>query len=566
MENGKRKQQGFLQGAAILVASTVIVKIIGAIFKIPLSNLIGDLGFGYFSSAYDLFLPIYSLSMAGLPVAVSRMVAENIASKRYKESRKTFSIAKRAFLVTGLLGFIIMLAAIFPFVRITGSDSGSIYSMVAIAPALLFCCIMSAYRGYYEGLRNMYPTAVSDVIEALGKLIIGYGFAFIALKITSSVAWAAAGAMLGITVGTLLGAIYLYIYNKRRGDNVTEEELALSPQPQSSKKILKLLVAIAVPVVISSLATNIASMIDVTLVKWQLKNIVESHGDMLRDMYSASIADYNSTAREALANNEIPTFLYGVRSKAYTLYNLMPTITSVLGVGAIPVLTTAWVQKNKPEIKRNIELILKTTAIIAMPVGFGMVALSGGIMSLLYKSTASFEIGGPMLSILGIAAIFAGFTAPLTSMLQAIGKQTVPVKNIAIGATIKIVVNLIFVGIPSVNIMGAPLGTACCYFYISAANLFCLVKYSGVRPGFKKSLIVPAVSGIICGAAAYLCDLLLKGFISSGGLRTVISIAVAAVFYLLALVLLRCLEKNDVLSLPKGEKLVKTLEKLKIIR
>ncbi len=566
MEGSKRKQQGFLQGAAILVASTVIVKIIGAIFKIPLSNLIGDLGFGYFSSAYDLFLPIYSLSMAGLPVAVSRMVAENIAAKSYNDAKKTFSIAKRAFLVTGLLGFIIMLGAIFPFVRITGSDSGSIYSMLAIAPALLFCCIMSAYRGYYEGLRNMYPTAVSDVIEALGKLIIGYGFAFIALKLTSSVAWAAAGAMLGITLGTLLGAVYLYIYDKRRGDNITKEELALAPKPQSSKKTLKLLVAIAVPVVISSLATNLASMIDVTLVKWQLKNIVESHGEMLRGMYSASIADYNASAKEALTNTEIPTFLYGVRSKAYTLYNLMPTITAVLGVGAIPVLTTAWVQKDKPEIKRNIELILKTTAIIAMPVGFGMVALSSGIMSLLYNSTASYEIGGPMLSILGIAAIFAGFTAPLTSMLQAIGKQTVPVKNIAIGAAIKIVVNLIFVGIPQINIMGAPLGTACCYFYISSANLFCLVKYSGVRPKFNKSLIAPALSGVVCGASAFVCDLLLKSVISSGGLRTIISIAVAAVFYLFALVLFRCLEKSDILSLPKGEKLLKTLEKLKIIR
>ena len=568
MENQKRKQQGFLQGAAILVLSTVIVKIIGAIFKIPLSNLIGDLGFGYFSSAYDLFLPIYSLSMAGLPIAVSRMVAENIAKKKYKEARKTFSVAKKAFWVTGLCGFAIMLLAIYPFLFITGSDRHSVYSMIAIAPALIFCCIMSAYRGYYEGLRNMYPTAISDIIEALGKLIIGYGFAYAFLKITGSVALAAAGAMLGITIGTALGALYLYIHDRRKGDMITEEELLLSPEPDSGRYILKCLVAIAVPVVISSLTTNITSLIDVTMVKAQLSHIMKTDGGVIRDMYAASIKDYNAGVKAAdmLKDSDMPTFLYGVRSKAFTLYNLMPTITSVLGVGAIPVLTTAWVEKNREDIKKNIEIILKTTAVIAMPVGFGLIALSDGIMGLLYTSVASVEIGGKMLRLLGIATIFAGFTVPLTSMLQAIGKQTVPVKNIAVGACLKILVNFIFVGVPQINIIGAPIGTICCYGYISIANFVCLVKYSGVMPALKKTLAVPLLSGVLCGAGAFLCNAVLSKFTSGGRLTTLLSIVVAAVIYLFSLIIFKCIEKNDILSLPKGEKFAKVLEKLKIIR
>ena len=161
MPNKTRKQQSFEYGAVILLCSTMIVKLIGAIFKIPLSNLIGDLGFGYFSSAYDLFTPIYSLSMAGLPIAVSRLVAEHMAAGRYKDVRRSLSVTKKAFFVTGFAGLLLMLILIYPFVRITDQTGKTVYSLFAIAPSLLFCCIMSTYRGYYEGLRNMYPTAFS---------------------------------------------------------------------------------------------------------------------------------------------------------------------------------------------------------------------------------------------------------------------------------------------------------------------------------------------------------------------------------------------------------------------
>ena len=161
MPENKRKQQSFEYGAMILLTSTVLVKLIGAIFKIPLSNLIGDLGFGYFSSAYDLFTPIYTLAMAGLPIAVSRVVAEHMAVGKYRDVKNALHVTKKIFLITGLSGLVIMLLLIYPFVKITDPTGETIYSLFAIAPSLLFCCTMSTYRGYYEGLRNMYPTALS---------------------------------------------------------------------------------------------------------------------------------------------------------------------------------------------------------------------------------------------------------------------------------------------------------------------------------------------------------------------------------------------------------------------
>lgn len=557
----KRKQQSFEYGAIILIAATALVKIIGAIFKIPLSNLIGDLGFGYFSSAYDLFLPIYSLAMAGLPIAVSRIVAENMAVGRFKDVRQTLKIARRAFLVSGIIGFTVMLALIQPFVKLTDPTGKTIYSIFAIAPNLIFCCIMSTYRGYYEGLRNMYPTAFSNVIEALGKLILGYGFAFIAMKLTNNVAYAAAAAMLGITVGSMCAALYLRLTYKFKGDKITEDELDSSPTAIPVKSALKGLILIAVPVVLTSLANNVASLIDVSMVKLQLSNLVKNSADFIREMYAESISDFNSTAASELTDGGIPTFLYGIRGKAFTLYNLIPTITSVLGVSALPVLASSWVTKDKPAIKKNIDSIIKMTALIAMPAGIGLAAISGPVMALLYKSTASVQIGGPMLSIFGIAAVFAGLSLPITSMLQAIGKQNIPVINIAIGAVIKIIVNYVLVGIPSINILGAPIGTLSCYLFIFFANIICLIKFTGVVPSIIKVFIKPLISSVLCGLAA----LLVTSF-SDSRIITLASIIVAGVVYLVSLVILNAFEEEDFTTIPMGKRLVKFCKRYKILR
>lgn len=567
MQENKRKHQSFQYGAIILLCSTMLVKVIGAIFKIPLSRLIGDLGFGYFDSAYQLFTPIYTLAMAGLPIAISRVVAERMQQAKYRDVRKSLKVTKKIFLITGFSAFILMLLLIYPFVSFTDATGKTIYSLFAIAPSLLFCCIMSAYRGYYEGLRNMYPTAVSDVIESLGKLILGYGFAYIVMKVSGDVALAAAGAMLGIMFGGILSATFLTLRYRLKGDSITEAELQNSPEPQSSKKIAKTIIMIAIPVVLASLANSVSSLVDVSMVKWQLTNMMGNFADDIRALYQSSIADYNAiqyaNKMPALINEEIPTFLYGIRGKAFTLYNLVPTITSVLGVSALPVLTSFWAKGkgDKALLKRNIESTLKFTALISMPAGFGLLALGPEIMGLMYNTVASVEIGGVMLRIYGLTAIFAGLAIPMISMLQAIGKEKISLRNVAIGAVLKVVFNFVFVGIPTINIKGAAIGTFVSYLFIFFANLLSLIKYTGVKPNIFKTIIKPFISAAFCAVSTIILNLS-----SLGNLGTIVEIVVAAIVYLVVLIILNTFEADDVLSLPKGDKILKLFIKLKIIR
>ncbi len=565
------KPQNFEHSAVILLAAALIVKVIGAIFKIPLARTLDNVGFGYFASAYDIYIPVYTLSMAGLPIAVSRLVAENMAAGRYKDAKKTLKIAKKLFCLLGILGVSAMLLAIYPFVKITtdgGASAGYTAACVAaIAPAIFFCSVMSSYRGYYEGLRNMYPTAISEVIEALGKLILGFGIAFVVLKITNSTGFAAAGALLGIMIGTFAAGVFLSLRHKISGDGITREMLETAPKSRSSKTITRMLIAIAIPIALSSLASNITLIIDTVMVKWQLKNVMDSSFDYISQLYANSIKDYNASVKfeEMLTASNMPTFLYGVRAKAYTIYNLIPTLTTTLGIGAIPILTTAWVKKDMRLVKHNIESILRTTAIIAVPAGIGVMAISKYVMGLLYGDVASVEIGGPILTVLGVAAVFSGVSVPITSMLQAIGKPMVPVKNIAIGASLKVIVNLLLVGRPSVNIKGAPVGTMVCYGYIFFANIICLIKYSGVKPNLFSVIGKPLIASFACGTAAYVVSELVGGSFNSNLIIVGASMLVAVVVYLVAIFALRTLTAEDIESFPKGKSISKLLKKLRII-
>ncbi len=555
MQENKRKQQSFEYGAMILLCSTVLVKIIGAIFKIPLSRLWEDeLGFGYFSSAYALFTPIYTLAMAGLPIAISRFVANGIQQGKYNDVRSALRVTKKLFTITGLTGFILMLILAYPFVKLTDESGATIYSIVAIAPALFFCCIMSVYRGYYEGLRNMYPTAASDVIEALGKLILGLGFAYLVMRYTDNQALSAAGAMLGIVIGGAASATFLTLRYRLKGDGITAEELNNAPKAQHDKTISKTIVLIAIPVVLASLANTVSSFVDVFLVKWQLTGMMDGHFENIKNLYDGYV-------RSNIKPEELPTYLYGVREKAFTLYNLIPTITSVLGVSALPVLATAWSKSDKKLLKRNIESGLKLTSVISMPAGLGFVFLGPAIMELIYDTPASVAIGGDMLRIYGLTAMFAGLAIPMISMLQAIGKEKISLRNVAIGAALKVIVNFIFVGIPTINIKGAAIGTFVSYLFIFISNLLSLIEYTGVRPNLWKTILKPFIAALFCGISTVILNLS-----SMGKIGTVLEIGLAAVVYLVALILLNTFEADDVISLPKGEKILGVFTKLKIIR
>ena len=585
MSSDVKKQQSFLHGSVILIAATVLAKIIGAIYRIPLTNLLDSDGMGYYSTAYDLYVPMYSIAMAGLPIAISRMVAEYVTKNRYKDVTKTLHAAQVIFLVTGSIAFILLILLAFLStgrlsITIFGFNIGKFFEsfnrntlipILAIAPSILFCCLMSAYRGYFEGLGNMTPTGVSEVIEASGKLIFGYTLAFFILKTTGNTFYAAAGALIGVTIGELFCTLYLFFFYKRtKWKYISKDEYDSSPEPDRLKKYISAIILIAIPIVLGSLVNHITSLIDVVMVQKQLANGIRKAPGVFEANYATYIKDmtikYAKENKDFVITTDLPVSLYGChRGFAFSIYNLIPVLTSTLGVSAIPVLARAWTLNDKKEVRTNVQTMLRTVAIIAIPCGMGIIALAKPILSLLYSSKSAIDIAAPNLQILGLCAIFAGINAPLVNMLQAIGKVNVPLRNIAVGAVFKIVCNFILVGIPEINIHGVPIGTTVCYAYICIANLISLAKYSNVKFDYYSTLVKPFLAGFGCGAVAFVVNFFVNSVLPRK-IATIVSIGAAGVCYLFLLALFNVIKEEDVLTLPMGTKISSTLKKFKIIR
>lgn len=548
-----KKQSNLQNGAAILLVTAVVTKIIGAFFKIPLASAscLGDMGFGYFSSAYDLFSPIYSLAVTGLPVAVSKTVSEYAAKSRYKDVRSALFHSLRLYTAVGAICTAVLTAAVIPFVRLTDSASNNMYAFFALAPSLFFCCVISAYRGYYEGLLNMRPAAFSELAEAFCKLFLGYFAAYLTVKLTGDAALGAAAAISGITVGTAAAAVYLRLYNKIKGDGITKRQIAESPQAERNSVAVKGLILISLSVAAASLSGNIPLIADAVTVKRSLSGLDYEALCNIRNIYAA---DYSAAD---ISVSQLPTFLYGVKSKAYTLYNLVPSFVSVLAVGAVPVISASFASNNTERLNININSALKLSAVISFPAGVGLIVLNGRITALLYGG--AYPKGAAfMAALFGAAALFAGPAVLLTAALQAVGKQNRALVSIAIGTVVKLCVNFT-AGIERVNINGAALGTLAFYASVCFLNLLTLIRIKTV-PDIIKSIIKPFAAAAVCGAAAYIVSLA-----GTGKTVTVFAIFIAALAYLIMLCALKVLTESDFYLLTKSETALKFCKKHRII-
>lgn len=578
-----------LNGALVLVAATLLVKIIGAIYKIPLSNMIGTVGRGYYDAAYNIYLPIYTISMAGLPVAVSKMVSEQVALGHYSDARRIFKVSSRIFLITGTLGLIVLLLLAYPYAALS-KNLPTIPAIITIAPSIFFCCLMSIFRGYYEGLRKMTPTAISQVFEALGKLVFGIVLAKLVInrglaqfqntgevfgKAASSLEeaysaiypYAAAAAALGVTLGTVLGVIYLFVLYKIKGDEITREEIVNSPKPEQSNVIAKKLIKFAIPVATSSLIFSITNMIDSVMVQNRLQTAIDKDLSFIKNAYALSIQTGN------VLDRDLKTFLFGAYSLSLDFKNLVPNLAMALGISAIPALSAAWAIKNRDEIRISVESVIRVILLISFPAGIGMAVLSEPILSLLYsrgESAAAIPITAPILTVYGFSVFIMALSTPMTNMLQAIGKPMVPLKALTVGAVAKIIINYVLVGIPSININGAVVGTIACYVIILGISLWSLIRTTGVKINIMSVAVKPLICAALCGGSAFISYSLLNRFISFGSadsivnsktLSTFIAIGIAAVIYLISLLLIKGIAKDDIIMLPKGEKIAKTLEK-----
>ncbi len=581
------KSQSLLSGAFILVVATVLVKVIGALFKIPLSMLIGEVGRGYFSTAYEIYTPLYSISMAGLPVAVSRLVAKERSLGHFRDVRMIRRVARRLFLLMGVLGTVLLLLIAYPYTKFVVGYVENIYCVLAIAPSIFFCCCMSTYRGYYEGMQNMVPTAISEVIEVVGKLVVGLGASYILLKselakfeagkpvfgairatqedaLAAIYPFAAATAVLGVTSGTILGLIYLVVRHKLAGDGITKAELLASPKPESGRALAKIIVMTALPIAASSLVTNITNLIDAATIQNRLKYAVEKAPDVIYALYGTEFETMK------VADSQIVKYIYGIYNEVLDFKNLIPTITMTLGISAIPVLSAAWANHQRHDIKVAVESVIRVTMLISLPTGFGLAAVSYSLLDTFYPA-ATASIGSSILAVYGCTIFIFAVSSPITSMLQGLGRTDIPLKSLIVGAVIKIVLNYVLIGNPHININGAPIASIACYLVVVIINMYSIIKITGVRINLMSVFVKPCICSVISAVIAFLTNSVFSRFLGSLGnpdsmingntVALAIAVIAAVIAYVITILLFKGISKDDLMMIPKGEKIAEALEK-----
>ena len=546
MKSNFKENQMLSHGAYIMLFTAILTKLIGALFKIPLSQdyCLGDLGFGYFSAAYDLYTPISTLAISGFPLAISRIIASYIAQNKYAEIKEAFRCSKKILLIISIVEFVVIAIIIVPFSKLTDTTGNGIYSLIAILPTVVISSVISLYRGYFEGFSNMKPPAISNIIEALGKLILGFSFAIITLKLTHNVAFAAAAALFGISVGLFVST--LYIFKKYRKDIKGIDFENYSLKEDFDKKFLyKKIFSVIVPVGLASLAGSFVVLIDTLTVRAQLTFAMGTNSSFFSYIYRPLIEETNITKIEFL-----PTVLYGIKGKAFTLFNIIITLAMSLGISAVPAVAKFKAQNNKTEMINSADSSLKITTMICFPVAAGFISVGSKIMSLLYGDGVSAQIGAKMLMIYGFATVFAGVSIVLGNILQGMGAYSHVFRNIILGILLKIILNFILTEITVLNIYGCCFSTLICYIFIFTLHLITFYKNSNKLP-CTSIFIKPFFAAIICGAVAYI-----GSNFSENKVIFLLWVLVSGIVYFVFLFVLKFFNPQDFEVLPFSQKLL----------
>ncbi len=589
MKDTENKSKGFLQGALVLGIANLLVKVIGACFKIPLVNILGDDGMGYFNVAYQIYTFMFIVATAGFPTAISKMVAEAKAKDNEKDAKRIFHTAFTFLAIIGFIGTVILFVFDKPLANMMNIPDSAL-GIKTIAPAVFFVSMACAYRGYFQGRQEMVPTAFSELIEATGKAVIGLvaaGF-FINLAVDGSISsafnavtktiqskhiqtvYASSGAILGVTIGTLCSFLLLtsiYLFTKRKRDRAIDINSTVRPY----RTILKELILIAIPITIGASVSSLTTLIDMATISRRLVIRPEAF-DRYAFMFSEGTEFFKKAMEEGWQGAELLTqkaaSLYGMYSgKALTMFNLPLTLVVALGISVVPAISAALTRKDKVEAARVTESTIRIASLFAAPCTVGMAILSKEVLYILFTSYNAYSV----LAILAIAIIPVAIVSVTNAILQAYGRVYYPVITMIIGGLAKVVFNFFF--IPYLGIDGAPVGTLLCYLIIAVLNMRGIIKITGIKFNLKEFFIRPILAALIMGAVGFVLTTFLpieSLSVSLGSsifkLITVAELGVCVVVYGLAIFAVKAVKEEDILNLPKGEKLLETAKKLHLIK
>lgn len=541
-------QKNFVKGAAILGGLGLFSKVIGAVYTIATTYFIGESGMAYYGRAFPIYTFLLAFSSAGLPVAIAKLVAERATLGDYKAAYAVFRRALKAMFIIGLFTTVIMIVFSGQIAAALGSPDTK-FSIMALGPSLFFVSVMSAYRGYFQGMQRMTPTAISQMIEQVVKMAAGLLLA--ALWVKQGEVYGAAGAVLGISISEVVACLYMMVLYKRKINIFRRREKSVHYR-ELTTDIGKRLVYLAAPIIIGACAMPIVQNADSAIITHTLNG-----------MQSVVLA-----GKEIALNPKTIDSLFSLATTLpNSIINLPAVFSLALAMSLVPSIAASQTEHNIRSIASKSSIGLKLSMLVGLPSAAGLYFLSTPIMHLIYGRLQgdNLLIGGELLGILAISVFFLTILQTMTGILQGLGKTYLPVINLFIGIGVKIAVSIATIHIPEINVQGSAYGTLACYAIAALLDVICVVRCAHMRIKILDNFIKPLLATGGMSVVIYF----LMPHVASGDYsrtRTVIVIAMAALVYIFLIFLFRALKPEDMKFIPGGGKITSLMYRLKIWR
>lgn len=540
-------KKSLVKSAAILAVSGIVVKFLGAFFRIPLANYIGSVGMAYYSPAYYIYGFLLVFATAGLPVAISKMVSERYAVGQFREAERVFKLSRSLMMSIGIVGFCVLFFFSNTIAELINVP-GAALSMKATSLALLIVPIMSSYRGYFQGMQEMTPTAISQVVEQLFRVATGLTLAIVLmnghvemLNVFTEEERGAAGGCFGASAGAIGGLLVMFIIyiisrksikTRIRKDHTTERE--------SSKDLLKKILGIAVPITLGAAIMPIMNLIDSGIITgrlvasgWSQLEAESMYGQFMG--FAAPVIQFPQVLMQAI------------------VISLVPMVSAANRLG------------DRTELHNNISLGMRMTTMIAIPAAVGIWVLAAPILLLLYPAQEASALGAaPCLQVMAIGFIFLSTITTVTGALQGIGKQVIPVINLFISVLMKFVITWVLVAIPTFNVVGAAIGSASAYCLAAALDIAALKKFSGVKLSVKMIVIKPLISALVMGVVVFFAYKGLFLVLDSNGTATILSVFIGIAVYGLMVLKTKTIVREEMMSISIGRKIAVICDKLRL--
>ena len=539
----KNKAPSFMKNVLILMASQIMIKVLGLIYRFVITNVkgFGDTGLGYYSAGYQIYSILLALSSIGIPSVVSKLVSERLAIGDNKGAQRIFKISMKFFAGLGLIfslglffGAELIATAIFNVPDIK-------YVMQVLSPAIFFVAVSAVLRGYFAGQNDMKPTSYSQTIEQFFNCVLSITFVYALIGKEPYIM--AAGGNLSTTLSIIIAFIYIIIYYKRKKLKVDIEQIS----PEKDKKsiqLLKMILAMSIPVTISSIISVVNPLIDTSTVS--------------RCIQSAFANVY--TVKEEL--EAFAMSMTGILSKIDTIVNLPIAINVAFSTALTPMISGAIAKKNSVDASKKMSFSLFASLIIIIPCACGIIALAQPIFNLIYPSAPA---GANVLKIFAIPMIFIALNQTINGGLYGLGKTHIPAIALALGAVSKFILNVILISNPSIGIYGAGISSIVCQIIAFIITFIVLSKNIKIKVEWLRMVIIPIVSGCMMGVITYLINIGLNNLINPK-ISTIISIIVGAIIYCTEIILFKVLKKEDIIMMPFGTKIYTVLHRFGIYK